>query len=41
MDLQALTEEVPSVLMAALYPFNALRNRAMLLAKTEVKTPEP
>jgi hypothetical protein len=35
LDLELTSEAVPSVWLSSLYPFNALRNRALLLARTE------
>ena len=36
MTLEVLSEEVEDMQEASLVPFNALRNRALLLVKTEV-----
>ena len=37
MSLELVSEEVASPLASSLYPFNALRNHALLLVKTEVR----
>ena len=36
MTLELVSEEVPSAYLSTLYPFNALRNHALLLVRTEV-----
>ncbi len=36
MTLELVSEEVGSAQLSTLYPFNALRNHALLLVKTEV-----
>lgn len=36
MTLELVSEEVDSAVASSLYPFNALRNHALLLVKTEV-----
>ena len=35
--LELVSEEVGSAQLSSLYPFNALRNHALLLVKTEVR----
>ena len=37
MTLELVSEEVGSAQLSSLYPFNALRNHALLLVKTEVR----
>lgn len=37
MTLELVSEEVPSAYLSTLYPFNALRNHALLLVRTEVR----
>ena len=37
MTLELVSEEVPSAHLCTLYPFNALRNHALLLVRTEVR----
>ena len=36
LTLELVSEEVPTAELSSLYPFNALRNHALLLVKTEV-----
>lgn len=38
MTLELVSEEVASGDLSTLYPFNALRNHALLLVRTEVRT---
>ena len=37
LTLELVSEEVGSAHLSSLYPFNALRNHALLLVKTEVR----
>lgn len=37
LTLELVSEEVASAQLSSLYPFNALRNHALLLVKTEVR----
>ena len=37
MTLELVSEEVPSGGLSTLFPFNALRNHALLLVRTEVR----
>ena len=41
LDLIMVTETVPSIELVGLYPVNALRNRALMHAKTEVSGTNP
>jgi hypothetical protein len=41
LDMVLYSEEVPSAIMAVFYPVNALRNRALKQAKTEVRSGLP
>lgn len=40
LDLVMVTEDVPSLELVGLYPVNALRNRALMQAQTEVRRAE-
>jgi hypothetical protein len=41
LDMTLYSEDVASDVMAAFYPVNSLRNRALAQAKTEVQTVSP
>ncbi len=41
LTLELVSEEVGSAQLSSLYPFNALRNHALLLVKTEVRLGKP